>query len=396
MAKLTLNTIGSRYGSIDAINANFDAIESAIENTLSRDGTGPNTLEATVDANNQRIINLPTPVNSSEPATKGWVEAQPNQAAASAIAAAASAAAALVSETNAEAAADQIVDWTWQDAWTTGRTYRVNNIVSIPSGTYEGWAFICVVTHFSGTFDTDYTAGKWDVFAKRGSAGAGTGDMLAANNLSDLTNKPTARTNLSVPSLTGTGASGTWGISITGNAATATTVGTSAITETKIADGVITGNKIKRFVDVSTRSVVAADTYSALIGSGQEQLATTTSSTTNVVGLRYTIDKYYGSIRFKVLQSGGTYTYYDSGGILQTATTTSTLQVYKNGTLVSTYTTDGSVVRTNDISITVGDVIEYRHKTSGSAGAVGVFPQSVLASNGYTSRPAYITYIEGV
>jgi hypothetical protein len=32
-----------------------------------------------------------------------------------------------------------------------------------------------------------------------------------------------ARTNLAVPSTTGTGASGTWGISITGNAATATT-----------------------------------------------------------------------------------------------------------------------------------------------------------------------------
>lgn len=35
----------------------------------------------------------------------------------------------------------------------------------------------------------------------RGAAGAGTGDMLAANNLSDLTNKPTARTNLGLGAL---------------------------------------------------------------------------------------------------------------------------------------------------------------------------------------------------
>jgi len=58
MAKLTLNTIGSRYGSIDALNDNFDAIEAAIENTLSRDGTSPNTMLSNVDMNSKRIINL--------------------------------------------------------------------------------------------------------------------------------------------------------------------------------------------------------------------------------------------------------------------------------------------------------------------------------------------------
>jgi hypothetical protein len=224
MPKITLNTIGSRYGSIDALNDNFDAIEAAFENTFSRDGEGPNTLQATVDANSQRIVNLPDPVGNTEPATKGWVEAQPNLAAASAIAAAASAAAAAVSEVNAEESASIIADWEWKDEWATGEVYVVNNIVAVPSGTYEGWSFICVVGHTaSAAFDTDFGAGKWDVLAKRGSAGAGTGDMLAANNLSDLTNLSAARTNLAVPSATGGGASGNWGINITGNAETATT-----------------------------------------------------------------------------------------------------------------------------------------------------------------------------
>jgi hypothetical protein len=222
MAKLTLNTIGSRYGSIDALNDNFDIIEQAFENTLSRDGTGPNTLEATLDANSQRIVNLPDPVNNTEPATKGWVLAQPNQAAASAAAAA-------ISEANAEAAAEQVVDWEWKDEWATGVLYKVNNIIAVPSGTYEGWSFICVVEHTAGaTFSTDFSAGKWDVLAKRGAAGAGTGDMLAANNLSELTNVTAARTNLGVPSTTGTNASGSWGIDITGSAAKLSTASGSA------------------------------------------------------------------------------------------------------------------------------------------------------------------------
>lgn len=73
MAKITLNTIGSRYGSIDALNANFDAIEAAFENTLSRDGTGPNNLEANLDANSQRIINLANGINNQDAVTVAQV-----------------------------------------------------------------------------------------------------------------------------------------------------------------------------------------------------------------------------------------------------------------------------------------------------------------------------------
>ena len=57
MAKLTLNTIGSRYGSIDALNDNFNAIEQAIENTFSLDGTSPNALETDLDMNSNDILN---------------------------------------------------------------------------------------------------------------------------------------------------------------------------------------------------------------------------------------------------------------------------------------------------------------------------------------------------
>ncbi len=58
MAKITLNTIGSRYGSIDALNDNFDAIEAAFENTLSRDGDTPNFMMTPLDMNGYAIINV--------------------------------------------------------------------------------------------------------------------------------------------------------------------------------------------------------------------------------------------------------------------------------------------------------------------------------------------------
>jgi hypothetical protein len=58
LAKVTLNTIGSRYGSIDALNANFDAIEAAFENTLSRDGDVPNFMMTPIDMNGYAIINV--------------------------------------------------------------------------------------------------------------------------------------------------------------------------------------------------------------------------------------------------------------------------------------------------------------------------------------------------
>jgi len=147
MAKLTLNNITSGYASTTALNDNFDLIETALENTLSRDGTSPNQMNADLDMNGYRILN--------ELATSG----------------------------------DGFI---WKGQWLTSTAYAINNLV-IEAGT----TYICKVAHTSGTFSTDLTAVKWEILASKGSTGAGTGDLLAANNLSELTaTAATVRSNI--------------------------------------------------------------------------------------------------------------------------------------------------------------------------------------------------------
>jgi hypothetical protein len=118
MSKVTLTNIEnlqSETTAVQAINENFDAIEAAMELTLSRNGATPNQMTAPLDMNSQRIINLPAPIDAND--------------------------------------AVRLVDLEG---------------ISGPTG----------------------PAGP------PGPTGAGTGDMLRANNLSDVLNTTTARTNL--------------------------------------------------------------------------------------------------------------------------------------------------------------------------------------------------------
>lgn len=67
MAKLTLNNIATIDTSMLAVvNNNNDLIEAAFEKTLSRDGTAPNQMEANLDLNSHRIVNLAEPLNPND------------------------------------------------------------------------------------------------------------------------------------------------------------------------------------------------------------------------------------------------------------------------------------------------------------------------------------------
>lgn len=94
----------------------------------------------------------------------------------------------------AQAAENSLLEW--QGQWLTATAYGLSDIV------YQaGNAYICVEAHTSGTFSTDLTAVKWELFAAQGASGPGTGDMLASQNLNDLADKPAARAVLGLGSV---------------------------------------------------------------------------------------------------------------------------------------------------------------------------------------------------
>src|SRR6056297_291394 len=191
--KPTISLISTGYSSTEQLNENFTALRDAFDNTLSLDGSTPNAMSAAFDLNSNDILNGGT-INATDFVLDGQ---SISALATSAAEAETSATNAATSETNAASSAaaaqaveDQLPDW--QGPWVTSTAYETGDLVR-----ESGTAYICIEAHTSGTFSTDLTNNKWEVFAEKGAAGDGTGDMLAANNLSDVADAATARSNIS-------------------------------------------------------------------------------------------------------------------------------------------------------------------------------------------------------
>lgn len=155
MAKLVLDDIASlqsEASAIQTLNANAARIETALENTLSRDGTSPNTMSAPLDMNSNRITNLAAPVSGSDAARF------------------------------ADIASALSVDATLVPSLTGNSGKIMSN-----DGTVLNW--------------------------KTPDQISGLGDLLSSNNLSDVDNAATARTNLGLASAA-TVATGTSGATL--------------------------------------------------------------------------------------------------------------------------------------------------------------------------------------
>lgn len=76
MSKITLTdlvNLTNQTTAVNAINNNNAVLTTAMDNTLSRDGTQPNTMGATLDMNSNQIINLPQPNTVNSPLRLGDV-----------------------------------------------------------------------------------------------------------------------------------------------------------------------------------------------------------------------------------------------------------------------------------------------------------------------------------
>lgn len=72
MSKITLTdlvNLENQTTAVNAINSNNTVIKAAFDNTLSRDGTSPNTMSANLDMNSNRVLNLQDAISPQEPAT---------------------------------------------------------------------------------------------------------------------------------------------------------------------------------------------------------------------------------------------------------------------------------------------------------------------------------------
>jgi hypothetical protein len=158
-----------------------------------------------------------------------------------------------------------------------------------------------------------------------------------------------------------------------------------AIAEGDSAAPRIVGKAVMLFSQYPVLTVSASSAYIAEIGAGSEAVTPVTTAVSDppsTVARRYTISKYTGSMRFNISHSA-----IDGGTVY--------LAAYKNSTLIQSYSTSSSAQRTVDISVSPGDIIEWRH--SAFAGNTSQTSNPfVMASNAYTTRLLYISESDAV
>ncbi len=229
MTKITtlsdLTSLTNQTSAVNAINANNTRIEDAFANTLSRDGSSPNTMGADLDMNSNFVINNPDPTEDTHFVTKGYGDDNYGAAAAAAAAASAASAAASVAGIAADAASaaasaaaaalevanmsgtstTSLLIATGTKVFTTqsGKAFNGQNVRAYSAAdstnymdgiaTYTGTSCSVNVTTIggSGTFadwviKVNGAKGATGATGAAGSPGAGSGDVVSSGVVVDL------------------------------------------------------------------------------------------------------------------------------------------------------------------------------------------------------------------
>jgi len=162
-----IESLQNETSAVQIINVNKDRIETAFANTLSRDGSAPNSMSVNFDMGSHRIINLAEPVDANDAVRKTDLEqatggldddslaaviAAPGYASAAAASAASAAASAVLASGYIGAASSAA-------AWTTARTLTLAGVLS-GAQTFDGSAnFTLTAAFVDGTVSGAKLAG---------------------------------------------------------------------------------------------------------------------------------------------------------------------------------------------------------------------------------------------
>jgi hypothetical protein len=141
-----LGQITSSVFTVSQLNTAYDKIDTAFDNTLSRDGSTPNTMLADLDMNSNDILNVGVLDGDQINVNEAYIGGK------------------LFTGT-----------LTWRSDWLTATSYQELDLVK-----QNGNVYVALEEHTSGVFASDLSALRWELFVENATGPAGpTGDTGA-------------------------------------------------------------------------------------------------------------------------------------------------------------------------------------------------------------------------